>query len=355
MFENLFKLRAELSSQQKVVFGILGFVIFIIIWAILAEVFAINGIKEISYEASSPQIENTKYIEDDTILVPIKPAVIERDSNGVEIAPTGPTKYKIERIIDADSLKGEDLDALMAMSNEELGKYGLILTKTYQKLPQPWSIVTAIPILLEKYDLVGNTWKSVFVNILSYIVALLIALPLGFALGLIPLVRGLFGQLFDAFRFIPLAAVTYIFILWFGIETQMKVAFLAFGIMVYLVPVVVQRIDEVKEVYLKTVFTLGAKTWDTIKTVYIPSVVSRLSDDIRVLTAISWTYITVAEMVNNTGGLGGMIFRFRRQSNIEYAFVVLIIIIIIGILQDYVLRLLDKWLFPYKYVERGHK
>ena len=125
--------------------------------------------------------------------------------------------------------------------------------------------------------------------------------------------------------------------------------------MVYLVPVVVQRIDEVKDVYLKTVFTLGASTWDTIKTVYIPSVVSRLSDDIRVLTAISWTYITVAEMVNNTGGLGGMIFRFRRQSNIEYAFVVLIIIIIIGILQDYILRLLDRWLFPYKYIERGHK
>ncbi len=352
MFENLFKLGGPLTSQQKIVFGILGFIIFIALWAILAEVVAIQGITDAKYDDPNHIVEDTRYIKTDTLKVAMTRTIPSQDSSA---APEVITTYKIKGIVDADSLKGEDLDALMAMSNDELEKFGLTKSKTYQKLPKPLSIITAIPTLLSKYDLIGNTWKSVFVNILSYLVALLIALPLGFALGLIPLVRGLFGQLFDAFRFIPLAAVTYIFILWFGIETQMKVAFLAFGIMVYLVPVVVQRIDEVKDVYLKTVFTLGANTWDTIKSVYIPSVVSRLSDDIRVLTAISWTYITVAEMVNNTGGLGGMIFRFRRQSNIEYAFVILIIIIIIGILQDYILRLLDRWLFPYKYIERGHK
>ncbi len=352
MFENLFKLRGELSSQQKIVFGILGFIIFIALWALSAELLATNGISEADYGNNAAAVEDTRYIKNDTIKVATVKTIPPDDTTGIAEKVT---TYRIKEIIDSDSLKGEDLDKLMAMSNDELKKYGLVQTKTYQKLPQPFSIITAIPVLLGKYDLIGNTWKSVYVNILSYIVALLIALPLGFILGLIPLFRGLFGQLFDAFRFIPLAAVTYIFILWFGIETQMKVAFLAFGILVYLIPVVVQRIDEVKDVYLKTVFTLGANTWDTIKTVYIPSVVSRLSDDIRVLTAISWTYITVAEMVNNTGGLGGMIFKFRRQSNIEYAFVVLIIIIIIGILQDYVLRLLDRWLFPYKYVERGHK
>jgi NitT/TauT family transport system permease protein len=351
MFENLFKLRGELSSQQKLVFGILGFLIFIGLWALMAELLSEQGLVEVR---DSTTITDTRYVDNDTIMTAVIPPAIKDSTLIDSLAPPPETTYRIKEIIDADSLKGEDLDLLMAMSNEDLTKYGLEVNKTYVKLPQPWKIITAIPVLISKYDLIEHTGKSLWVNLLSYALAILISLPLGFALGLIPLVRGLFGRIFDAFRFIPLAAVTFIFILWFGIEMQMKIAFLAFGILVYLVPVVVQRIDEVKEVYLKTVFTLGATNWQTIKTVYIPSVISRLSDDIRVLTAISWTYITVAEMLNNTGGLGGLIFRFRRQSNIEYAFVVLIVIIIIGILQDYILRLLDKILFPYKYVERGH-
>lgn len=350
MFEDLFKLRGELSSQQKIVFGIVGFLIFIGIWALAAEMLSEQGITQMEY---SDAITDTKYIENDTIVVAIKSDTTpDTLLNGEIVQPT--VKYKVKEIIDADSLKGEHLDSLMVMPAEELKKYGFEMNKTYSILPQPWSIITAIPTLIAEYSLIENTGKSVWVNILSYFVAILISLPLGFCLGLIPLVRGLFSQIFDALRFIPLAAVTFLFILWFGIEMSMKVAFLSFGILVYLVPVVIQRIDEVQDVYLKTVFTLGASTWDTIKTVYIPSVASRLSDDIRVLTAISWTYITVAEMLNRSGGLGGMIWEFRRSSRIEYVFVILIIIIFIGILQDYILRLIDKWLFPFKYVERGH-
>lgn len=349
MFENLFKLRAPLTSQQKILFGILGFLIFVSVWAFWAEMLKDEGLVEMS---DISQVTDTRYIQNDTLYTTITRTVEVRDSSISRDSLPKETIKKMKAIVDADSLIGENLEELMMMGNDELATFGLKKTRAYIKLPQPWAIITAIPTLLKDYDLVGNTGKSVWVNFLSYLVAILIALPLGFAVGLIPLVRGLFSQIFDAFRFIPLAAVTYIFILWFGIETQMKVAFLAFGILVYLIPVVVQRIDEVQDVYLKTVFTLGASTWDTVRTVYIPSVISRISDDIRVLTAISWTYITVAEMVNNTGGLGGLIFKFRRTSNIEYAFVILIVIIIIGILQDYILKLLDKTLFPFKYVDR---
>ncbi len=253
---------------------------------------------------------------------------------------------------ESDSLLVEDIDQLLVMDQGTLDGYGLQKIKSYKYLPTPLSIVAAFGPLMQNYDLVGNTGKSVLLNFLSYLIAILISIPIGFALGLIPLVRGLFNRLSDAFRFLPLAAATYIFILWFQNDAVMKIAFLAFGIMVYLIPVIVQRIDEVRDVYLKTVFTLGATSWQTVRSVYLPSVLSRISDDIRVLTAISWTYITVAEMLNNTGGLGGLIYKFRRQSNIEYAFAILLIIILIGIFQDYILKMLDRILFPYKYLER---
>ena len=217
-------------------------------------------------------------------------------------------------------------------------------------LPRPFSVLTAFKELLFENDLVVQTCRSLGLNLAGYVEAIVISLVGGFVVGLVPLCRGLFQRLIDAFRYVPLTAVTGIFILWFGLGTPMKVHFLAFGILIYLLPVVVQRIDEVKGVYLKTVYTIGATDWQTIRTVYIPSVISRLSDDIRVLTAISWTYIIIAESLGNEGGIGGTIWRAGvRRGRMDKVFALLIVIILIGVIQDKIFIYLDKKFFPHKY------
>jgi NitT/TauT family transport system permease protein len=160
----------------------------------------------------------------------------------------------------------------------------------------------------------------------------------------------MFKKVLDALRFIPLTAVTGLFIVWFGIETNMKIQFLAFGIMVYLIPTVVQRIGETQEVFVQTAFTLGANKWQIIKHVFIPDVLSKISDDARILTAISWTYIIVAELVNKTDGIGSLAFTAARQSRIDKVFAILVVIALIGFIQDKLFVLLDKQIFPFKHI-----
>jgi NitT/TauT family transport system permease protein len=215
-------------------------------------------------------------------------------------------------------------------------------------LPSPLSVITCMGELHFNDFLVRNAYYSIKLNILGYLEAILASLLLGFIIGLFPFFRSLLAKYIDAIRFVPLAAVTGIFIAWFGIYTNMKVQFLAFGITVFLLPVVVQRIDEVEEIFLQTAYTLGASSWQTIRTVYWPYVTSRLIDDVRVLTAISWTYIIVAEMVNKENGIGAMIHIAQRQSRLDKVFALLIIIIIIGILQDRLFVYIDRKLFPHK-------
>ena len=70
---------------------------------------------------------------------------------------------------------------------------------------------------------------------------------------------------------------------------------------------------------------------------------------IRVLTAISWTYIIIAELLNRQGGLGALIWFKTKQGQLEKVFAILIIIIAIGFLQDRIFVYLDKRLFPHKY------
>jgi NitT/TauT family transport system permease protein len=221
--------------------------------------------------------------------------------------------------------------------------------KVYPILPRPDKVFMAYGSLVNKDNLWGNTFRSIWLNLKGYFWAVLIAIPIGFLTSLIPLVRGLFSRQVDALRYLPLTALTGLFIIWFGIEDQMKIAFLAFGILVYLLPVVIQRIDETEDVYLKTSTTLGATAWQKIKSVYLPAVFSKLIDDIRVLTAISWTYIIIAELLNREGGIGALIYVKARQGQIDKVFAVLIVIILIGFMQDRIFAYIDKRIFPHKY------
>ena len=216
-------------------------------------------------------------------------------------------------------------------------------------LPHPSRVLSAFGDLYRENELLRNTTLSISLNLGGYIKAILWGIPIGFLIGLFPVKRGAFQYIIDSVRFLPLTAVTSLFLLWYGIGSEMKINFLAFGIFIYLLPTVVNRIDEVGDVYLRTVYTLGATKWQTIRTVFFPAVMSKLFDDIRVLTAISWTYIIVAETTASDGGLGPLTFAAQRQARVDKIFAILILIILIGVVQDRVFAYLDKKFFPHKY------
>ncbi len=217
----------------------------------------------------------------------------------------------------------------------------------------PWASVTAIPELL-KWNLPRNALFSIFLNFGGYLIACSIALPVGFLLGLFTGLRRMFDQPIAAIRYTPLPAVLSLFIIAFGIYWKMKMIFLGVGILVYLLPVVIQRIDDVERTYVNVVRTLGASKWETVRTVFFPQVMGKLSDDIRVLVAISWTYITIAEVFNKgEGGLGGLISAADRTHRPDMMIALLILIIIIGVLQDRLFKLLDRVIFPWKHAGGG--
>lgn len=302
---SLLKLRGELSKQQDIVLGVVGVLLFILLWWVMAEVFSKQKPIFDDFDTTLPSSINGE----------IDQQVLDSIARADSINYATATKFE----------------------------------KVYPLLPTPLSVVKSFPSLITKDKLVSNALQSIWLNLRGYIWAVLIAIPLGFLIGLYPVFRGLFSRQVDAMRYLPLTALTGLFIIWFGIDDKMKVAFLAFGIIVYLLPVVVQRIYEVSDVYLKTVFTLGAKDWHTIRTVYIPSVMTQLMDDIRVLTAISWTYIIIAELLNRQGGIGSLIYIKARQGQVPKMFAILIVIILIGLLQDMIFVFITKRLFPHKH------
>lgn len=221
-------------------------------------------------------------------------------------------------------------------------------------VPSPMSVLRALPVLWNKYHLLENALYSIILNVLGYIEAAAIGVPLGFLIGLNRHVRALMGRYVTSCRYLPLSALLGPFMLLFGISTNMKVQFLAFGLLVYVVPQVVQRIDEVEKVYLHTMQTLGGSKWQTIRWVYFPAVVSRVFSDFVVLSAISWTYIIIAEIVNTgDGGIGALAYSAYRQSHNDLMYAAIMVIVMIGFAFDKIGKFADRLLFSYKYVGEG--
>ena len=216
-------------------------------------------------------------------------------------------------------------------------------------LPTPQKTWASFIDLYSNDHLGENILFSLRINIIGYVKCIFAALIVGFAIGLSPQVRKMFSQQVNALRFVPITALMGIFIAISGLTITTKINFLAFGIWVYLVPVVVQRIDEVNTTHLQMMKTLGATFWQTVRYVTWRSVIARLSDDIRILVGISWTYIIVAELAGIQGGLGSLIFLGERQSNVGKVYAVIFIIVAIGIIQDAVFKLIDRLLFKFKH------
>jgi NitT/TauT family transport system permease protein len=219
-------------------------------------------------------------------------------------------------------------------------------------IPSPKSVFFSFIEMYERDGLISNTIYSIKLNIRGYVEAITLSLPVGFLIALIPLFRGMFSKMIDALRYVPLTGLIGVFIAWYGIGTPMKAHFLAFGIIVYLLPIVVQRVYETEKVHLDTAWTLGANSWQTFYKVYLPSTLSKVFVDIRVITAISWTYIIVAEMVNNEGGVGAMIYSAAKQSRLDKIFAVIVLIIVIGIIQDKLFQWLEKIFFKFKFAQK---
>lgn len=216
-------------------------------------------------------------------------------------------------------------------------------------IPNPLEIVLAFIRVFGEKDLFGAIEKSVTINLGGYLEALLISVPLGFLFGKSKYMQKLFMNKWDLLRYLPLSAITGIFLSWFGIGMWMKTHFLAFGLLVYLTPAIAEEVKKIPATYINCAKTLGATKWKQFWTIEFPFAMSCVSDQLRILVAISWTYITIVEIIVSTGGLGYLTFMAGRNSKIDEAFVYLGIILGLGFLLDYFIKLIDRLVLAWKY------
>jgi NitT/TauT family transport system permease protein len=215
-------------------------------------------------------------------------------------------------------------------------------------LPSPTETVRGTLQLFIEHDLWGAILTSTRRILLAFLLASAVALPLGVLMGAFEPFNRLFEPIVAPLRYMPISAFIPLLILWFGIYEKQKIAFLFLGVFVYLLPVVVSAIRAVPEELVQTARTLGASKLQVIRTVLLPAAMPEIFDSFRVMNAISWTYVILAEAVNPEHGLGYMVELARTHQKASWSFAGLLVIGGIGLITDFLIRTASNVLFGWR-------
>jgi NitT/TauT family transport system permease protein len=215
-------------------------------------------------------------------------------------------------------------------------------------LPSPVEVVQSIPELVTSKDLMHHVWASLRRVGLGYSLALIIVLPLGILMGAFGSVGAIFTPTATASAYIPIATLVPLTMSWFGTDELQKVMFLAMAFGIYLLPLVVNAIQSVPDVYLRTSYTLGATRLDVIRRVLVPVALPDLWHAMRLAFGVGWTYIVLAEVVVMVDGLGFLVQNSFRRGPREHIYLVILVIPLIAWAADLIWERLGDILFPYR-------
>ncbi len=215
-------------------------------------------------------------------------------------------------------------------------------------LPAPDQVVKSLFYLIFEKNLLGAVGISALRIVKAFGLSLAVALPLGIAMGSFEIINRIFEPIVAPMRYLPITAFIPLLILWFGIDETQKVAFLFLGTVVYLLPAVVDAIRLVPEELVQTAFTLGATKAQVVRTVLIPAALPQIFDGFRVMNAIAWTYIILAEIVNAQSGIGYILQLAAQHLKPEWSFAGIFVVGVIGILTDIAIRGVNRLLFGWR-------
>ena len=182
----------------------------------------------------------------------------------------------------------------------------------------------------------------------SFGLAVVTAVPIGIAMGMSRIARGLFDPPIEFYRPLPPLAYLPLTIIWFGIGDFAKI------FLIYLAcfaPIAINARAGVRSVSIEQIhaaYSMGATRQQVIWQVVIKAALPEILTGMRVAIAFGWTTLVAAEMVAAKAGLGVMVLNAARFLATDIVFLGIIVIGLIAFAFDMLMRSIEKALVPWK-------
>ena len=183
---------------------------------------------------------------------------------------------------------------------------------------------------------------------LALLIATLIAIPVGLAIGLSTIARAIFDPLIEFYRPVPPLAYLPLIVIWFGIGELSKILLIFLAIFAPIVVATAAGVLRVDKVRIRMAQSLGGNRWQIVRYIIIPSVLPDILTGIRIGLGAGWSTLVAAELIAATQGLGFMIQSASQFLITDLVIAGISVIAIIAYVLEILLRYLQKKLVPWQ-------
>jgi len=222
-----------------------------------------------------------------------------------------------------------------------------ILVDNPSFVPTPVAVVQAwVDMFTTQGFLIDVGW-STFRIVGGFLIAALVAVPLGLLMGSFEVVRAFFQPPINAIRYMPASAFIPLLILFQGLGESEKLTVIWIGVFFQLVLMVMDVAQRVPMEMLNVAYTLGASRRTVFRKVFLPATFPEVVDALRITMGWAWTYLIVAELVAATAGIGYFILVSERYLRADRIIAAILTIGVLGLVTDLLFALVSRWAFPY--------
>jgi taurine transport system permease protein len=219
-------------------------------------------------------------------------------------------------------------------------------------LPKPESIWFAFKQAangdLDSHTLWVHFLWSIYRVFSAFLLAVIFGIPIGIAMGVSRIARGIFDPPIEFYRPLPPLAYLPLMIIWFGIGEQAKIILLFLSIFAPVALAARAGVKSISQEQIQAARSMGASTWQVVWHVIVPGAMPEILVGLRIGMGVGWTTLVAAEMVAADAGLGKMVFN---ASNFLRTDVVILGILTIGIVAyafELLMRSIERWAVPWK-------
>jgi taurine transport system permease protein len=189
---------------------------------------------------------------------------------------------------------------------------------------------------------------SMFRVFTAFALACVTAIPVGIAMGMSRVARGVFDPPIEFYRPLPPLAYLPLIIIWFGIDELPKVLLIFLSCFAPLALAARSGMRSASQEQINAAYSMGATYGQVIRHVILPSALPDILVGMRIAVGFGWTTLVAAEMVAANTGLGQMVLN---ASNFLRTDIVIMGIVVIGLVAyafDLLMRWVEKRLVPWK-------
>ncbi|TXR47496.1 ABC transporter permease [Phyllobacterium endophyticum] len=211
-------------------------------------------------------------------------------------------------------------------------------------LPSPVQVFYAFIDSIKDGSLLQNLATSTVRSVVGFVIAMVIAVPAGIAIGWFKYVRKATALPLLLLVPIPITAWISIAILWFGLGDRSAIFLVALGAAVPILINTIHGVEWVDRIYVDAARVLGTGRSQILWRIVLPAALPNILTGARLGLRNSWAGLVVAEMIGAQSGIGYMIWDARLMLRSDLLVLGMFMVGILGSISDQLMHLVMRHL-----------